>query len=70
MLCSVELLPGKMEKGISEFIAQQQQIFRYGFTETEIERAKKVIYNNLENKLQNQQNPASVELMNDIYADF
>ena len=59
-----------MEKGISEFIAQQQQIFRYGFTETEIERAKKVIYNNLENKLQNQQNPASVELMNDIYADF
>ena len=60
MLCSVELLPGKMEKGISEFIAQQQQIFRYGFTETEIERAKKVIYNNLENKLQNQQNPASV----------
>lgn len=57
-------------KGISEFIAQQQQIFRYGFTETEIERAKKVIYNNLENKLQNQQNPASVELMNDIYADF
>ena len=70
LLCSVELLPGKMEKGISEFIAQQQQIFRYGFTETEIERAKKVIYNNLENKLQNQQNPASVELMNDIYADF
>jgi zinc protease len=43
LLCSVELLPGKMEKGISEFIAQQQQIFRYGFTETEIERAKKVI---------------------------
>ena len=42
LLCSVELLPGKMEKGISEFIAQQQQIFRYGFTETEIERAKKV----------------------------
>ena len=41
LLCSVELLPGKMEKGISEFIAQQQQIFRYGFTETEIERAKK-----------------------------
>ena len=24
----------------------------------------------MENKLQNQQNPASVELMNDIYADF
>ena len=70
LLCSVELLPGKMEKGISEFIAQQQQIFRYGFTETEIEHAKKVIYNNLENKLQNQQSPASVELMNDIYADF
>lgn len=70
LLCSVELLPGKMEEGITEFVARQRQIFRYGFTRMEIERAKKMISNSLRNKTLNQQNMTSSELMNSIYADF
>lgn len=70
LLCSVELLPGKMEKGIQEFFSQQQQILHYGFTQLEIERAKKIICNSFDNKIKNNQNSTSVELMNEIYADF
>ena len=70
LMASAELQPGKVKEGIGELLLQQQQIFRFGFTQVEIERAKKEINSALRNKLTSNALPESVELMNDIYADF
>lgn len=40
-MASVELVSGKIEVGIQEFATQLEQMYRYGFTSSEIEKVKK-----------------------------
>lgn len=70
LVASAELLPGKVKTGIDEFVAQQQQIFRFGFTQPEIERAKKEISSALKRKVTGNRLPESIDVIDDIYADF
>ena len=67
---SVELTKGKIRQGICEFIQAQQQIYRYGFTQSEIARAKKSVLHNMQNKASGRQPVRSASLMDEIYADF
>ena len=67
---SVELTKGKIQQGIREFILAQQQIYRYGFTQSEIARAKKSVLHNMRNKASGRQPVRSAGLMDEIYADF
>ena len=68
---SVELVKGRLRKGIADFITHQQQIFRYGFTQSEIARAKKAVLSSMRNKVANAgRNVRSVSLMDEIYADY
>ena len=67
---SVELQKGKLRQGISDFIAHQQQIYRYGFTQTEIARASKSLLSGMQGKVRSGQQPRSAELMNELYADY
>ena len=67
---SVELTKGKLRQGISDFVAAQQQIYRYGFTQSEINRAKKSLLSSMRNKVAGKDNVRSAGLMDEIYADF
>lgn len=67
---SVELQKGKLRQGISDFIHHQQQIFRYGFTETEISRACKSLLSSMRGKVNSGQQPRSIDLMDELYADY
>lgn len=68
---SVELTKERLRQGIADFITHQQQIFRYGFTQSEIARAKKAVLSSMRNKVSNAgRNVRSVSLMDEIYADY
>lgn len=67
---SVELTRGKVRQGISDFVNAYQQILRYGFTQTEIARAKKQFSSKLENKVKESADRTSTALMGEVYADF
>lgn len=68
---SVELTKGRLRKGIADFITHQQQIYRYGFTQSEIARAKKAVLSSMRNKVAGAgKNVRSTSLMDEIYADY
>lgn len=68
---SVELTKGRLRKGIADFITHQQQIYRYGFTQSEIARAKKAVLSSMRNKVASAgKNVRSANLMEQIYADY
>ena len=67
---SMELVPGKMKEGISDFIAHRNQIMAYGFTSGEIGRAKKEILSNMQRKVDVGQSSQSIKIMDEIYSDF
>ena len=48
---SVELTKGKLRQGVLDFIKAEQQILHYGFTNSEISRAKTSLLKSLRNKL-------------------
>ncbi len=67
---SIELVPGKMKKGIEDFISYRNQIMSHGFTAREIERAKKELLSNMERKVDAGQSSQSIRIMDEIYSDF
>ena len=67
---SVELVKGRLREGIADFITHQQQIYRYGFTQSEIARAKKAVLSSMRNKVASKNNVRSANLMEEIYADY
>ena len=70
LLASVELMPEKIDSGISTFTSHLEQMFQYGFTKTEIEKEKKKYHNLIKRKAEAKSPTASTTYMNDIYADF
>lgn len=70
LLGSVELMPGKIDSGIIAYTREVERIFKYGFVQKEIEKAKK----NLNQKLARQANQKSPlesnTYMEFMYADF
>lgn len=67
---SVELTKGKLRQGIRDFMRAQKQIFTYGFTSSEIARAKKSLLSSMRNKVANGRQSRSANLMDEIYADY
>ena len=67
---SVELQKGRLRQGISDFIRHQQQIYRYGFTRTEIARAAKSLLSGMQGRVRSGQKPRSSDVMNELYADY
>lgn len=67
---SAELVKGKLRSGIRDFILSQQQMYRYGFTESEIARVKKSMHSRMKKKVDASGTVRSSEIMNDIYGDF
>ena len=67
---SVELTPGKLRQGITDFIRHQQQILHYGFTQQEIDRAKRQTLKQMRKHMTDRDNTTSATIMDEIYADF
>lgn len=70
LMASVELMPHKVEEGISSFITQLSQIYQYGFLPEEIEKVKKSLLNAKERSARSEQPISSALLMEEVYADF
>lgn len=70
LMASVELVPGRVEEGISVFISQLSQIYQYGFVPEEIEKVKKALLNARERAAKSEQPVNSSQLMEEVYADF
>ena len=67
---SVELTPGKLRQGITDFVVHQQQILHYGFTCQEIDRAKRLMLKQMRKHVSDKDNTTSATIMDEIYNDF
>jgi len=67
---SVELTPGKLRQGITDFIRHEQQILHYGFTQQEIDRAKRQMLKQMRKHTSDKDSRTSATIMDEIYADF
>ncbi|MDD4459978.1 MAG: insulinase family protein [Proteiniphilum sp.] len=70
LMASVELMPNKIEEGVSAFSSHMNQIYQYGFLPEEIERVKKGFIRSKERNAITTQPVSSSQLMEEIYADF
>ncbi|WP_298649523.1 pitrilysin family protein, partial [uncultured Proteiniphilum sp.] len=70
LMASVELMPNKIEEGVSVFISQLSQIYQYGFLPEEIEKVKKASLSSKERAAKSAQPISSSLLMDEVYADF
>lgn len=70
LMASVELVSGKIEVGIQEFATQLEQMYRYGFTSSEIEKVKKVFLRDALRRAESKSPVASLSYMDEIYSDF
>lgn len=70
LMASLELKPHKVEEGISIFISQLSQIYKYGFLPEEIEKEKKAWLNARKRAAESDQPVSSSLLMEEVYTDF
>ena len=70
LLGSVGLKPDKVMSGIREYAFEAEQIYRYGFLSSEIEKAQKNLLNSLKRRSESQKPKLSELFMNEIYSDF
>ena len=70
LIGSVELTPTKIREGIVDFAKAAEQLFRYGFTQTEIEKVKATYINSLRREVESKESRKSSSLMREVYADF
>lgn len=70
LLSSVELNPREIQEGLTQFITQINQIYKYGFLNNEIEKQKKIYLSMMKRKVDSSTPTRSDDLMNEIYADF
>lgn len=69
-LVSAELIPGKLDEGLSLFNEHMEQMFRYGFLNMEIDKVKKIYLSQLKRKATSRTPTPSETFMNDLYANF
>lgn len=67
---SVELSKGKVEEGVSQFVAHCRQMEAWGFTSTEIRRVAKALEKSLRLKAEGRTGVSSSQIMESIYADY
>ena len=70
VLGSVELMPNKIETGISSYISQLEQIMTYGFLPEEIEKVKRAYMSSAERRVKSAQPINSSRYMDELYSDF
>ena len=70
LMASVELVSGKIEVGIQEFATQLEQMYRYGFTTSEIEKVKKRFLRDALRRAESKSPVASLSYIDEIYSDF
>ena len=69
-LSSVKLVKGKIVDGIKDFIVHRQQILSYGFTSTEIQKARTSMLASLRSRAEADRSPRSSDIVDEIYADY
>jgi zinc protease len=67
---SVEAKPGELEKGIKAVWRETERVKRFGFTATELERAKTAYLNALDEQLQEKDKTNSESFVNEYQAYF
>lgn len=67
---SVELTPTKIRAGIVDFSSDVEQMFRFGFTAAEIEKARRVYISSLRRRANSKEPLPSRTLMDEIYNEF
>jgi len=70
LMTSVQLIPGRVREGVTRFTTHLNQMYQYGFTESEIEKVKKQYLNRLRSRAGEESPENSTTIMNEIYADF
>src|SRR5690554_1950424 len=70
VLGSLELMPTKIETGISSYISHLEQIKTFGFLTEEIEKVKRAYISSAERRVKSAQPINSSRYMDEIYADF
>ena len=70
LMASVKLIPEKVEEGITRFLGDLNQVYRYGFLEVELSKVKKQYLNSLKLKSEGDSPVNSATIINEIYADF
>ena len=70
VLGSLELMPNKIETGISSYISHLGQIKTFGFLTEEIEKVKRAYISSAERRVKSAQPINSSRYMDEIYADF
>ena len=70
LMGSVTLIPGKTKEGIEKFIADINQVYKYGFTDVEIGKIKNQYLNSLQLKAKEDSPTSSSTLMKEVNADF
>lgn len=70
MMASLELMPNKIEEGVSSFSSHLSQIYQYGFLPEEIEKVKKSFIRSKERSATSSQPVSSSQLMEEVYADY
>lgn len=70
LLASAELIPNKIDTGITTFTYHLEQMFRYGFINSEISKVKKSYLSSLERSVKSKNPVLSESFMNQLYSDF
>src|SRR5690625_1595317 len=70
MLTTVQLITARVRKELTSCKTYLNQMYQYGFTESEIEKVKKQYLNRLRSRAGEESPENSTTIMNEIYADF
>jgi len=69
-MMSVTLNQDSIARGITDFYAQQQQMWRYGFTTRELQRAKRQLLTSRRQRVEKPSAVASTKLIEELYNDY
>lgn len=70
LFASVELIPGKIEAGITEFARETERMVRYGFSKKEIDKEKKRLLNTLRRRAESKNPEQSSSFIEEMYQNF
>ena len=69
-ISSVKLVKGKVADGIRDFLAHRRQLLDYGFTSSEIRKARKSMIGSLKARMESGRSQRSESIVDEIYADY
>ena len=70
LMTSVDLKSSAIEEGLEEYFYHVEQIFNYGFTQSEIKKVKKQLLKSLDNSNQEDEKPSAGIMVKEMYQNF